>query len=215
MMALETSFISSMVSEMVLIASTALRVRFCTSLICWEISSVALPVWVARCLTSLATTAKPLPASPALAASMVAFKAKRLVWLAMSLIKLTTSPILAAASTRPRTNSSVFWASSAALAAIWLACPTCEAISRLEADNSSEAAETVSTLAAACSTATVTDDTFSTEVSVVSVICWADWSSCEAALTTEPMIRPILSSKSLAILIRSAKRRSEARLLAS
>src|SRR5579859_7662798 len=62
-------------------------------------SSVALAVWLARVLTSLATTAKPLPASPARAASMVAFSASRLVWLAMSWMIWITSPILAA--TRP------------------------------------------------------------------------------------------------------------------
>ncbi len=35
---------------------------------------------VARALTSSATTENPLPASPALAASIAAFKANRLVW---------------------------------------------------------------------------------------------------------------------------------------
>jgi hypothetical protein len=47
-------------------------------------SSVAFEVCVARFLTSLATTAKPLPASPARAASIVAFSANRLVCDAMS-----------------------------------------------------------------------------------------------------------------------------------
>ena len=47
--------------------------------ICDEISSVALAVWLASDLTSEATTAKPRPASPARAASMVAFSASRLV----------------------------------------------------------------------------------------------------------------------------------------
>ena len=37
-------------------------------------------VWWASALTSLATTAKPLPASPARADSIVAFSASRLVW---------------------------------------------------------------------------------------------------------------------------------------
>ena len=60
------------------------------------ISSVALAVCAASAFTSLATTAKPLPASPARAASMVAFSASRLVWPAMSLISRTTSPIRAA-----------------------------------------------------------------------------------------------------------------------
>ena len=46
----------------------------CVSLICSVISSVAFVVCSARFLTSPATTAKPLPASPALAASIVAFK---------------------------------------------------------------------------------------------------------------------------------------------
>jgi len=41
------------------------------------ISSVALAVWVARSLTSEATTAKPRPASPARAASIVALRASR------------------------------------------------------------------------------------------------------------------------------------------
>src|ERR1700712_1114498 len=63
------------------------------SAICSEISSVALAVWLASDLTSDATTAKPLPASPACAASMVAFSANRLVCAAVSLISLTTSPM--------------------------------------------------------------------------------------------------------------------------
>jgi hypothetical protein len=44
-------------------------VVFCTAVICAEISAVALPVWLATLFTSPATTAKPLPASPARAAS--------------------------------------------------------------------------------------------------------------------------------------------------
>ena len=42
-------------------------------------SSVAFAVSCASSFTSLATTAKPLPASPARAASMVAFSASRFV----------------------------------------------------------------------------------------------------------------------------------------
>jgi hypothetical protein len=48
---------------------------------------------------------KPLPASPARAASMVALRASRLVCEAMSLIRSTTSPIFCEASTRPWTSS--------------------------------------------------------------------------------------------------------------
>ena len=58
-------------------------------------SSVAFAVSCASSLTSLATTAKPLPASPARAASIVAFSASRLVCSAMLVITLTTLPISA------------------------------------------------------------------------------------------------------------------------
>jgi hypothetical protein len=43
---------------------------------------------IARFRTSSATTAKPLPASPARAASTAAFKARRLVWNAISSMTL-------------------------------------------------------------------------------------------------------------------------------
>src|SRR5262249_35815008 len=71
------------------------------------ISPVALAVWPASDLTSEATTAKPLPASPARAASMVALSASRLVWPAIALISLTTSPIFCAALASPLTVSLV------------------------------------------------------------------------------------------------------------
>src|SRR3989304_3422932 len=54
-----------MVPPMLLMAPTAPWVEFWIAPICAEISSVALAVWLARLLTSEATTAKPLPASPA------------------------------------------------------------------------------------------------------------------------------------------------------
>ena len=50
-------------------------------------------VFLARFPISLATTAKPLPASPALAASMDAFNASKLVDVAISSIILTVLPI--------------------------------------------------------------------------------------------------------------------------
>ena len=52
--------------------------------ICCEMSTVALWVCCDRVLTSAATTANPLPASPARAASMVALRASRFVWEAIS-----------------------------------------------------------------------------------------------------------------------------------
>ena len=61
------------------IAATALAVSVWIASTRREMSSVARAVSWARSLTSLATTAKPLPASPARAASIVAFSASRLV----------------------------------------------------------------------------------------------------------------------------------------
>jgi hypothetical protein len=46
----------------------------------------------AKPLTASATTAKPHPASPVLAASMAAFKASMFVWLAMSEMELVICP---------------------------------------------------------------------------------------------------------------------------
>src|SRR5260221_717115 len=91
---------------------------------CAAISAVARIVLPARFLTSLATTAKPLPASPARAASIVALSARRLVWLAMSLISLTTSPMLAASLNRPWTVVLVRSASATAFCAIAADCAT-------------------------------------------------------------------------------------------
>jgi len=86
-----------MVAPISLIETTESRVAACMLEICASISPVALPVWAASVLTSWATTAKPLPASPARAASMVAFSASRLVCWAMPVITLITCPISALA----------------------------------------------------------------------------------------------------------------------
>ena len=79
-------------------APTAPSVEVWTARICFEISSVAFAVWVASSFTSDATTANPLPASPARAASMVALRARSLVWSAIERMRSTTSPIRRAAS---------------------------------------------------------------------------------------------------------------------
>ena len=65
------------------IASTAPLVSPWMASILRLMSSVALAVCLASSLTSLATTANPLPASPARAASIVAFRASRFVCWAM------------------------------------------------------------------------------------------------------------------------------------
>ena len=76
--------ICSMVRTMVSMLETVSLVADWISPILLRISSVALAVCWASCLTSEATTAKPLPASPARADSIVALSASRLVWAAMA-----------------------------------------------------------------------------------------------------------------------------------
>ena len=106
-------------------------------------SSVALAVCDDNALTSVATTAKPFPASPARAASIVAFNASRLVCPAMVWIKAMTSPIFCEASTNRPTMASVRVACSTALWAIDVDWVTCRAISWIEDDSSSAEAATV------------------------------------------------------------------------
>ena len=69
-------------------AATDSCVAACMPDICWLISPVAFAVCAASAFTSEATTAKPLPASPARAASMVALSASRLVCSAIAVDQL-------------------------------------------------------------------------------------------------------------------------------
>ncbi len=117
---------------------------------------VALAVWPASDLTSEATTANPRPASPARAASMVAFSASRLVWAAMLWISVTTSPIFCAPSASERAVSPLRRALSTARAAISVDCVTWRAISEIDEVSSSVALATVCTLVEVCSEAAAT-----------------------------------------------------------
>ena len=112
------SVIARIVSATLRIAATASPVTDWMVATWSEISCVALAVWPARVLTSPATTAKPLPASPARAASIVALSARRLVRSAMSEIRRTTSPIVLAALSSPATVRSACSASPAARSAM-------------------------------------------------------------------------------------------------
>ncbi len=123
-MVVEISLTSTIVKEIRLIAATASAVSAWIVSIWARMSSVACDVCVASDLTSDATTAKPRPASPARAASMVALRASRLVWLAIWVMKATTSPIFCAASARPVMLVLVFSLSSLALRATTDACVT-------------------------------------------------------------------------------------------
>ncbi len=111
---------------------------------------------VASALTSAATTAKPRPASPARAASIVALRASRLVWLAIAEIICITSPIRLAAALSSATRAAVWSASPTAFWARSLEPCTCRPISRMELPSSSVAAATVVTLTAASSAAAAT-----------------------------------------------------------
>ena len=110
----DTSLSVRIVPWMTPIASTASRVADWVAAIWLRIWSVARPVCSARVFTSVATTAKPVPASPARAASMVALSASRLVCAAMPEMRPTTSPICVACSLRPATMSPVRCACSTA-----------------------------------------------------------------------------------------------------
>ena len=77
-------------SSMLAAASSAIVVPFCTAAIVVSINCVVFPTACedssASFLTCSATTANPFPASPALAASIAAFKANKFVSVAMSSI---------------------------------------------------------------------------------------------------------------------------------
>ena len=75
------------------IACMACAVSSCMPVMMAEIFCAAVPDCSASFRTSSATTAKPLPASPALAASMAAFKANRFVCSAIPEIASTIFPI--------------------------------------------------------------------------------------------------------------------------
>ena len=124
----------SIVAPISLIAWAENSVAVWMLVICWPISPVAFAVCSASDLTSVATTAKPRPASPARAASMVAFSASRLVCPAIVLIRSTTSPIRPAALVSSVTRSLAVRACSTAP----LAMPTDSCTCRRTASFSAE-----------------------------------------------------------------------------
>jgi hypothetical protein len=151
---------SALISPMVLviwpIESIAWRLSLCTCLTVCVISSVAFAVCCASAFTSLATTANPLPASPARAASMVALSASRLVCAAMVLISLTTSETWLFDFSRLLMLAP---AASASLTALDATCAEVEAFlatSWMVALISSALAETVWTFRETCSAAAAT-----------------------------------------------------------
>jgi len=116
-------------------------------------SPVALAVCCASVFTSLATTAKPRPAVPARAASMVALSAKREVCVAIDSISFTTVPMRSAAAARLRTVRSVRARSSTVCSVADLAAATSSLERAISASRSRAAAPTASTLLAASAAA--------------------------------------------------------------
>ncbi len=176
------------------------------------ISSVALAVWPARLFTSPATTAKPLPASPARAASIVALSARRLVCSAICWMMSTTLPMRAAVSS----SDSTIWLVEAAWRSASLAIsperPIMVATVRIEENISSVAAATERTLPLACSDAFATTAERSLASTARRAISSAERSSVSAATATAPTTLPTRSSKSRAR--RSVmRRRSSSRAL--
>ena len=164
------------------IATTALLESPWMASIFRPMSSVALAVCLASSLTSLATTANPFPASPARAASIVAFKASKLVCWAIDVMTLMTLPISVLLSPSFETVALVFSATLTADVATRAASLAFLAISLMLAPISSTALATVSTFLLTCSAAadtTVACDEVSSEFEA---ICWLTEVSSWAAL---------------------------------
>ena len=140
---------------------------------------VASAVCWASCLTSSATTANPLPASPARAASMVAFKASRLVCEAIAWMRSTTPLISALAAARLSTT----WPASSAVAtatpAIDAASVMLREMSVMLAVISSLAVETV-VASVLVSSELATSDVFA------AISCSAVWETCRPAAWISP-----------------------------
>ena len=120
-----TGRIASIACEMRCTASTEPAASRCSASIFLVISSVAFWVCTASAFTSVATTAKPRPASPARAASMVELSASSVVCRAICAIKLTTLPIAAEDSRRRSTlalasrAASLAWSASLPASRTW------------------------------------------------------------------------------------------------
>ncbi|MGY3424778.1 hypothetical protein ACVWZW_005253 [Bradyrhizobium sp. F1.13.4] len=116
-----TGRMASIACEMRCTASAEPAASRCSASIFLVISSVAPWVCTASALTSVATTAKPLPAAPARAASMVELSASSVVCRAICAIRLTTLPMAAEdsrkRSTLARASCAAALASSASLPA--------------------------------------------------------------------------------------------------
>ena len=151
---------------------------------------------MASSLTSLATTANPLPASPARAASMVALRASRLVWPAIEVMTLMTLPISALDSPSWATVVLVLSATVTAAVATLAASAAFLAISLMLAPISSAPVATVCTFVLTCSAPAETMLAWAGGFLGGRPICWL---SASNSSDTEPRpwaVPPALSSTS-------------------
>ena len=174
--------ICSITSPILEIASTARCVSDCIDSIRVPISSVALAVSRASSLTSLATTANPLPASPARAASIVALSASRFVCSAIDVITLITAPISWLERPRAAIVPEVADAMSTALRAVVAASWAFLAISWMLATRLSIEPDTVRVLPLTCSAAADTRLACAVVCSAAALICWLTLVSSSEAL---------------------------------
>ena len=137
-------------------------------------SSVALAVCLANSFTSVATTANPLPASPARAASIVAFNASRLVCSAMSWITSITLPISRAASPNSAIEALLALVNCEALPATWAACSALRATSLMLELSWSTAEAMTFIFVDTCSVVAAMPVTFA-DISSAAALTVADW----------------------------------------
>ena len=166
------SSIRSMTLPISAIAATARRVSPCMASILPPISSVARAVSRASSLTSLATTAKPLPASPARAASIVALRASRFVCSAIDVITFTTLPISVLEWPRAFIVDDVVPAMSTACRAVAAAAWAFLAISWMLVTRLSIDPDTIRALPLTCSAAADTRLAWAVVSSAAALICW-------------------------------------------
>ncbi len=135
-------------------------------------SSVALAVSRASSFTSLATTANPLPASPARAASIVALRASRLVCSAIDVITFTTLPISVLEWPSAFIAALVEPARSTACRAVVAASCALRAMSWMLVTRLSIEPDTVRALPLTCSAAAETRLAWAVVCSAAALICW-------------------------------------------
>ena len=166
----------------------------------------------ARDRTSSATTAKPAPASPARAASTAAFRARMLVWKAISSIVFTIFAMLADESLMPSMAcfiSDMLPAPASAAWRVWLErffAFAADSALRLVMLNISSSEALVSSMEAACSLAPEAIDWLDVETScAAAAVCSAPCPSCSARLKSVRLVPPITARPTAAPMTSAAR----------